>query len=93
MRLIDADALLDRLNEEKVEFNATINDLIIIAPTIEAEPVVRCKDCTWHNKDINQCRRQVCAVMYADDFCKYGERRDEQEGTVRKIFMQEDGEE
>ena len=44
-----------------------------------AQPeIIHCKDCIWHNKDINQCDRQVCAVMYTDDFCNYGERRGEQ---------------
>ena len=53
-------------------------DAIRVLPS--AQPgIIHCKDCIWHNKDINQCDRQVCAVMYADDFCSYGERRGEQE--------------
>ena len=48
-------------------------------PTTQSE-IIHCKDCIWHNKDINQCQRQICAVMYADDFCNYGERRGEQDG-------------
>lgn len=77
MRLIDADALPKFTG---YALSATeVAMAVANAPTIDAVPVVRCKDCIWYNKDINQCRRQVCAVMYADDFCSYGERRDEQE--------------
>ena len=37
MRLIDADALLKKLNEEKIPFNSDINSFIISAPTVEQE--------------------------------------------------------
>lgn len=39
MRLIDADALINTLNKEKIEFNEDINYFILYAPTIDAEPV------------------------------------------------------
>lgn len=46
------------------------------APTIDAEPVVRCKDCKWHG-------RPGCAIEIVDDsdrpgpegFCCYAERK------------------
>ena len=38
MRLIDADALINTLNEEKINFIADINYIILNAPTIDAEP-------------------------------------------------------
>lgn len=41
MRLIDADALLKKLNEEKIIFNADVNYFIMNAPTVEAESVKR----------------------------------------------------
>ena len=58
------------------------------APTIDAVPVVRCKECKYYKpgkyfKDINFCHR---LPYYAekgglnvadDDFCSYGERRSE----------------
>lgn len=51
-RLIDADALIKTLNEEKIKFNADVNYYILNAPTIDAEPVIRCKDCAfyWYQK-------------------------------------------
>ena len=45
MRLIDADALLDKLIGTYRYF--TIRGDIIEAPTIDAVPVVRCKDCHY----------------------------------------------
>lgn len=43
MRLIDADALIDELgiSDEDIIFEGMLVD----APTIDAVPVVRCKDC------------------------------------------------
>lgn len=39
MRLIDADELLKKLNEERIQYNADINYFITNAPTVDAEPV------------------------------------------------------
>ena len=41
MRLIDADALMERYGESCHSFADVIEDM----PTIDAVPVVRCKDC------------------------------------------------
>jgi hypothetical protein len=52
MRLIDADALIQKRNHAK----AYAQDMYVIgqgyvmdAPTIDAVPVVRCKDCKHYN--------------------------------------------
>jgi hypothetical protein len=51
-------------------------------PTIDAVPVVRCKDCEHWNKDAMACDTlpwvdsSEHANWYADDFCSYGERKD-----------------
>lgn len=37
MRLIDADALLKKLNEERIPYNSEINYFITNAPTVEPE--------------------------------------------------------
>jgi len=73
MRLIDADELLSDLifptEQFKKGFTETIND----APTIEAVPVVRCKDCKI---------QQTCNfAQYQGDngFCSLAERKDEVE--------------
>lgn len=41
MRLIDADALLKKLNEERTPYNADINYIITNAPTVEDVAPVR----------------------------------------------------
>lgn len=53
-------------------------------PTIDAVPVVRCKDCkhyktqdkvkSWEHKK-RYCMRSAATKVNADDFCSYGERR------------------
>ena len=95
MRLIDADALLER---EKVNpffvsvgarngkslFNACLTYMAVAVddcPTIDAVPVVRCKDCK-HYVDRKEIHKKCCYVhlltphpMPEDGFCSYGERR------------------
>ena len=80
-RLIDADELIKILqNREdappgwegatfKDAFSVVIMD-IIAQPSIDAEPVVRCKDCKWGA----YCNLPFCG----DEFCSDGERREEQ---------------
>ena len=58
------------------------------APTVDAVPVVRCRDCKWYMPgelftDIMFCHRlkkdngKPAKYNYcADDFCSYGERKD-----------------
>lgn len=43
-------------------------------PTVDAEPVVRCKDCKYFDGEPGQPNIQ-CGQMHEDDFCSYGERR------------------
>ena len=45
MRLIDADALFDSMNSLDYESTVKAYETIANAPTIDAVPVVRCKDC------------------------------------------------
>lgn len=50
------------------------------APTVDAVPVVRCKDCKHHHYDrsnIPYCSEGDYAYGWKDDdFCSYGERKD-----------------
>lgn len=58
MRLIDADALIKAINQTcslKVVSLGNIVDIIGKQPTIDAVPVVRCKDCRWWDKEREQC--------------------------------------
>ena len=84
MRLIDADALIDSLNIRSVTYNCIINKCIEDAPTIDAVPVVRCKDCKYaHMTYGGECKycdmwEEDGEALYLDGdfFCAYGERRE-----------------
>ena len=91
MRLIDSDELWERLNYEPWENNADRDEIALpivnAAPTVDAVPVVRCKDCKWF-ADNNGGEWYGCKMFHVvritpedtpkpDDFCSYGERREE----------------
>jgi hypothetical protein len=89
MRLIDADALINSI-VKKYGRNEIILD-IDSAPTIDAEPVVRCKDCkyrlhlgpTEHYPETYVCRIDNVSgtrKAYRDEwFCADGERRTDED--------------
>lgn len=84
MRLIDADALINTLNEGKINFNADINYIILNAPTVDAVPIVRCKDCKFNYAnqipgDEDVCQLCVELPISKDFFCAYGEKDEEVE--------------
>lgn len=76
MRLIDADALENQFGVSDEDLLAL--DEIRHAPTVDAAPVVRCKDCKYRDGTPGQ-PNILCAQMHEDDFCSYGERRAEKE--------------
>ena len=43
---------------------------------VEYAEVVRCEDCKFWDDDFNWCDRK-CVRMQEDDFCSYGERKDD----------------
>lgn len=87
MRLIDADALWERLDNEPWFDNADRDEIALpfvsAAPTIDAEIVVRCKDCKHSWEDIGGlcCSHGVCVdIIVPDDFyCAYGIRKEGEE--------------
>lgn len=74
MRLIDGDDLWEHLDNEPWFDNADRDEIALpivsAAPTVDAEVVVRCKDCRKFKT--YSCR--MVASGY-DDFCSYGERK------------------
>lgn len=83
MRLIDADAAYERAQAdsrrgalEDWEFDMIVN-LLDSAPTVDAVPVVRCRDCRF-NSGAKKCLNpdSFFAVPSDDDFCSYGELMD-----------------
>ena len=91
MRLIDADALVDVLIKShnyhantgrEAALLARDTQIVFDAPTIDAVPVVRCKDCKhciWFEEYAGSY--YPFCTTYAghigeNDFCSYGERKD-----------------
>ena len=90
MRLIDADAV-EKQAYDDVHYLAELEDwefdvvthYLDHAPTIDAVPVVRCKDCkhclyerdTFAAGAIYICHFSY-AVVHDNHFCSYGERKD-----------------
>ena len=85
MRLIDADKLQQfpiRANRcDKAHANThfingieSVMEYAELLPTVDAVPVVRCKECKWTGGDF-VCYRGVMVQHKPEDFCSYGERR------------------
>lgn len=90
MRLIDADKMAVDESEAYMSAQVQITDdlkwlvnfaahskiqrLIADTPTVDAVPVVRCKDCKYTGGDF-VCYRGVMVQHKPEDFCSYGERR------------------
>ena len=91
-RLTDADKLIDfidvghlRHSGELCYSETEVANLLLHAPTVDAVPVVRCKDCKhyrpqkksahWENR-ANYCNRIVTIKTQPYDFCSYGERKE-----------------
>lgn len=79
MRLIDAENtnLIDAIGRNAFKDRQDIIDLINNQPTVDAVPVVRCKDCKYH--DEGEYFDYCCALKTkcpdeGEFFCKYGDR-------------------
>ena len=86
MRLIDADTLWEKLDDEPWYDNADRDEIALpivdAAPTVDAVVVTRCKDCEYLvNAVVNANGFLICDIsdmeIAPDDFCSYGERREE----------------
>ncbi len=80
MRLIDA----DRINIHDVSpaygfvvMGVTEED-IDLEPTIDAVPVVRCKDCKYFVSDMEWCEADDEHPASPDAFCSWAERRSDE---------------
>ena len=100
MRLIDADAILkaDENSDKALVLGsgkaleiayALLKKKVADAPTVDAVPVVRCKDCKhkgWvqepcHGKSVDYCKVWDCTLRNLETtFCSYGERKDGADG-------------
>lgn len=97
-KLIELDAALDALGERPMLWinndeytlgarNQYDMDRLAIesVPTVDAVPVVRCRDCKHHH--YSECEIPYCGMIdygYGwkdEDFCSRGERKDGENGT------------
>ena len=94
MKVIDADALLKHAGIFEVKAcargcgNSILNfakawlwNEVNIAPTIDAVPVVRCRECNHCDPENYHCDHPMSTSAplrrKPDDFCSYGERRED----------------
>lgn len=82
MRLIDADRLseviydnVSALYEDAVCAKEDCLAEIETAQTVDAVPVVRCRECKYRDGTPGQPNIQ-CGQMHEDDFCSYGKRKE-----------------
>ena len=81
-RLVDANKLIDFIDvghlRHPVELcysEVDVANILLHAPTVDAVPVVRCRECKYRSKD-------GCPIIDADiwmddeDFCSHGERKE-----------------
>ena len=83
MRLIDGDKLLEIIAEqERWNVPDFVYESIKNAPTIDAEPVIRCKDCNFCGEiDENgwHCCENFGVGMPKNGFCSDAERREDED--------------
>ena len=87
MRPIDADELIERAYREQLDNRELIAQMIESAPAVDAEPVVRCKDCKYYIADgCDECAlmsaKSIIASIknkrwHSDFYCAWGERRED----------------
>ena len=75
MRLIDADALIEEALTEGA-YGYVDSKQIADAPTVDAVPVVRCKDCAVPHNKYTGCPKLNGLVTPPDFYCPFGERKD-----------------
>ena len=79
MRLIDVDAFLEKMKRTNRYFDVKFD--IEEMPTIDAVPVVRCKDCI-RRYDTDECpmcfliEGEYCEYTNENGFCDRGERKE-----------------
>ena len=81
-RLIDAYSAKEALEYTLVGDSASMAERVIDSqPTVDAVPVVRCRECTYRFKN-NGHDKSGCPIIDAniwmddDDFCSHGERKE-----------------
>ena len=79
-RLIDAYSAKEALEYTLVGDSASMAERVIDSqPTVDAVPVVRCRECkrweSYCNGKVGLCQKRK-GVARANDFCSYGDRKE-----------------
>lgn len=79
MRLIDWDKVLEWMHRQKEtmeqwSMRIAIENYVDEMPTVDAVPIVRCKECKWEEL----CQKTL-EYKGSDGYCSKGVRRDEDE--------------
>ena len=95
MRLIDADEFEAALENTEYDISPAyepdgyshklICEVLEETPTVDAVPVVRCKDCKYYKPDEYECGCDFAGglpYVKAGDFCSYGERNEDENGRT-----------
>ncbi|SCI19806.1 Uncharacterised protein [uncultured Oscillibacter sp.] len=86
MRLVDADKARECFGGDGVT-GAVMQRMFDSLPTIDAVPVVRCRECKywrrytrqWENHCAGECERhRMEGGTYENDFCSYGQRKEDE---------------
>ena len=77
-RLIDADLLLDDIRSHSESYFADdfAREWVDKQPTIDAVPVIRCKDCKHWKFDHTCKEHSLVSPMMANEFCSRAEREE-----------------
>lgn len=86
MKLVDADKARECFGGDGVT-GAVMQRMFDSLPTIDAVPVVRCRECKywrrytrqWENHCAGECERhRMEGGTYENDFCSYGQRKEDE---------------
>ena len=86
-RLIDANKLIDFIDVghlrhpgELCYSEVDVANILLHAPTVDAVPVVRCRECKHYDPENHHCDHYMGTSAplrrKPDDFCSYGERKE-----------------
>ncbi len=83
MKLVDAVQIMRNLPND-LPYKASVKRVLIQAPEVDAEPVVRCRECKYRTKETRWTRAGFCGRREAGDFfatlpdgfCNYGEKEE-----------------
>ena len=75
MRLIDADELIAEISNPKYPYTydaeRIFKRMIDNAPTVDAVPVMRCKDCKYMHSEMEFCKSCIEVKTRSGDICGY----------------------